>query len=97
MSKDQVRPFRPSNSSEGDWFMSEWCERCRKDTEDEPCPILMASMAYGVDEPGYPAAWVTDESGPRCTAFLAEGEEAPEPQYKSLPGQAALPFGDADA
>lgn len=63
--------YRPSNGSEGEWFQHQWCNRCEKDRrEDRPCKILSRSMAYDIDEPGYPREWVYAENGhPMCTKF----------------------------
>lgn len=37
------------------------------------CSILAWTFAVGVDDPNYPKEWRRDgQSGPRCTAFVAE-------------------------
>lgn len=70
MSDDKTTtPYRPSNGDEGLWFMSEWCDRCVKDTEGRPCRILGRTLAFGIHDKNYPHQWVQDEGGPRCTAF----------------------------
>lgn len=69
-------PYRPSNGSEGDWFMSKWCRRCVKDSAAMPCGIIARSMALDIGEKGYPREWVEDGDGPRCTAF---SDRKPEP------------------
>lgn len=62
--------YRPSNGTEGGFFMEEWCYRCAKDTEDNPCPILGNSLFFGVGDPQYPREWCYDaNSEPQCTAF----------------------------
>lgn len=88
------KPYRPSNGSEGGWFMSRWCELCSRDSEANPCDIIAHSMLYEIGEPEYPREWVRDENGPRCTAFRdanAVEVEAVAP----LPGQLSLFGGDA--
>lgn len=73
-------PYRPSNGSEGNWFMSRWCERCERERayRDDPdhsegCNILTWTFAVGVDDPSYPKEWREDgPEGPRCTAFQPE-------------------------
>jgi hypothetical protein len=86
-------PYRPSNGTEGDIFMSRFCHRCARDVEfrDDPeegvsCPILLAAFAYYTSDPHYPKEWVRDEDaergliggkGARCTAFVEEGQEIP--------------------
>lgn len=57
--------------------MSHFCFQCARDTEDKPCEILGRSFAYGLYEPGYPKEWIEDDNGPRCTAFVQDGEEIP--------------------
>ena len=67
-------PYRPSNGDEGMWFMDKFCDRCRRDDAfqrgvGDSCPIAAASLAFDIEEPGYPSEWIEDEDGPRCTAF----------------------------
>jgi hypothetical protein len=71
-----ARSYRPSNGTEVDIFMSSWCARCREDDrgpemDGDGCEIVVLTMAYDIGHPDYPKAWVTDERGPRCTAFVA--------------------------
>lgn len=75
--------YRPSNGTEGDAFASAFCQRCereaafRRSRGEElglACAIHVDVMAYGIDEPEYPAEWIRDVEGPRCTAFVPEGE-----------------------
>lgn len=70
-------PYRPSNSTEGDSFMSAFCfNGCKHDTEKNPCQIMGRSLGYHIDAPEYPKEWVSEDDGsrPRCTAFALEGE-----------------------
>jgi hypothetical protein len=78
-----VRPYRPSNSTEGECFMGRWCAGCSRDSygnedylpgEGEQCEILGNAMA-GLQ----PSEWIEDERGPRCTAFLDDGEPLFDP------------------
>ncbi|MDQ3288657.1 MAG: hypothetical protein M3Q42_10445 [Pseudomonadota bacterium] len=60
--------YRPSNGTEGDGFMAQWCDRCAKLAD---CEIVTATMAYDVEDDEYPGEWIEDEAnGPRCTAFI---------------------------
>jgi len=68
MSRSAAR-YRPSNGSEGDWFMSRFCWKCIKDSEAKPCRIIGRTMALDVDHKDYPREWIEDSDGPRCTAF----------------------------
>lgn len=88
-----TEPYRPSNGTEGDIFMSYFCARCErdKDFQDDPemgisCPIVANALAFGITEEGYSKEWVRDVdsdvttiggSGARCTAFVERGEEIP--------------------
>lgn len=49
--------------------MSKWCERCVKDSPSKPCSVLGRTMAFDVHDKDYPREWITDDDGPRCTAF----------------------------
>ena len=67
-------PYRPSNGVEGIAFMDRWCDRCTHDAAfqagtGDGCEIVARTMALRVDDPRYPAEWVEDDEGPRCTAF----------------------------
>lgn len=68
-----TKKYRPSNGSEGEGFMEHWCIRCWLD-RNEDCPILANALCYGIDDPEYPAEWVQDENGARCTAFIDEAD-----------------------
>jgi hypothetical protein len=73
--EDAGKKYRPSNGTEGEYFMSMWCYRCQseKDYEEEKaecCMILLNTMAFTETEPGYPQEWQYDTDGqPICTAF----------------------------
>ena len=72
------RGYRPSNGTEGDMFMAEWCERCSRanfSDPDQACHINLRAMAFGIDAPEYPAEWQLSNGGaPLCTAFIENGE-----------------------
>lgn len=69
-----MKPFRPSNGSEGEMFMERNCFICIKDDPEKDilCPLIAASMACEIDDPGYPQEWqCEDQIDPRtwvCTA-----------------------------
>lgn len=76
-----TRPYRPANGTEGECFIEYWCGRCLHDLAyqegtGDSCPIVAASLALSIDDPNYPKEWI-DEDGtsPRCTAFLAVGDD----------------------
>lgn len=76
--------YRPSNGSEGDSFMAQFCQNCARsnfeDNTKRPCIILGRMMGFGVDDPLYPKELIEDDKGPRCTAFIPDGEKIPEPR-----------------
>ena len=64
-------PYLPSNGTEGEWFMSEWCEKCQKDTIGRggsiQCGILTKALLNK-----QPKQWVTNHhDGDRCLSFKA--------------------------
>lgn len=75
--------YRPSNGTEGDCFMSQWCAECIHhdfdDLEAEPCEILGRVFAFDVDHEHYPDEWTYNDAGkPICTEF---SYEMPEENY----------------
>jgi hypothetical protein len=73
-----TKPYQPSNGSEGDWFTSKFCDRCKHndDQVERYCDILTRAYWCLPSEPAYPSEWITDDSGPRCTAFEPDGGES---------------------
>jgi len=68
-----MKPYRPGNGTEGDFFMAAHCDSCGK---QPTCKIPMLTMTFDEDEIGYPPEWVEDDDGsnPRCTAREARSE-----------------------
>ncbi|MEW7009514.1 hypothetical protein [Lentilitoribacter sp. EG35] len=68
--------YRPSNGTEGDIFMSYWCENCLLFNFEEPdkaCDINLRAMAHSIGENAYPAEWQYNNGGePVCTAFAED-------------------------
>ena len=71
-----MRPYRPSNGTEGDDFKARFCDRCEKfGTEDDTCKIWINVLFYDRDDPEYPKEWVEDDDDQygetaRCTSFV---------------------------
>ena len=66
------KSYRPSNGTEGDLFMAEFCDRCSK---CKGCEIIGAAMLFEKDHEEYPKEWVYDAEGcPTCTAFEKKGD-----------------------
>lgn len=68
-------PYRPSNSTEGDWFESQWCDRCGRRGDDQAgyCAILGTGLSGET-----PSEWTSNLAGnnPVCSAFVVEVPEA---------------------
>ena len=94
-------PYRPSNGTEGECFMDDWCQNCARDRalngegdwDDEGgwCPIIAKTFVYDVNDKEYPVEWIKDAGewpgNPRCTAFIPVGEPVPP-----APGGYTLPL-----
>jgi len=73
----EPRKYRPSNGSEGEWFMDKFCENClyekwthTMNDKDAKCDILSNSMLYDLNDPKYPAEWTYDAQGhATCTKY----------------------------
>lgn len=81
------KPYRPSNGTEGEIFMSAWCNHCYFEDIHDPhsemnCGIITLTHALDIGDEDYPKEWVFDESGkPKCTAFSLRGaKETVEPR-----------------
>lgn len=84
-----VAPYRPSNGTEGECFYEAWCCKCSKDAhmstgkdwdlcdDNEICPIIADTLAYDINDPKYPKAWVYKDGQPCCTEFVDVGTPAP--------------------
>jgi hypothetical protein len=75
-SKYAGKSYRPSNSTEGEMFMEDFCYQCVHDWEYQQtmetggCEILAKTMAFNIDDEEYPKEWVRDNKGyPKCTKF----------------------------
>ena len=53
------------------------CTRCNmeEDAAGPPCGILGRALGYSLGDPEYPAEWIQDDHGPRCTALTTAPEE----------------------
>lgn len=67
--------YRPSNGTEGCWFMSEHCEKCIHENPDpdhkKKCELITLVMCLDQDDKDYPREWTYDAMGePTCTKFV---------------------------
>ena len=62
-----MKPYRPSNGTEGAYFQEAQCGSCAK---HPTCKIPRQTMRHKQDDAEYPKEWVKDDDGsnPRCTA-----------------------------
>lgn len=76
------KPYRPSNGTEGEIFMEQWCAKCERDRahrEDwsfDGCPIIVDASALPITDPDYPKEWQYGREGaPICTAFASSPDD----------------------
>ena len=98
------QPYRPCNGTEGEFFMSMWCEECERDkvltgraTDEQAnhdpslyCEII--GRSFRSDEPL--PEWTYGKDGqPCCTKFVPRGEKIVErcPHTLELPLNEATP------
>lgn len=100
------RKYCPSNGTEGDWFISEYCMNCfhcdPNPDGKKQCMILCASMCYSVNDPKFPSEWIYNEEGkPTCTNFKKwdwdndgdpDDPENPKAPIPENPMQLCMPF-----
>lgn len=58
--------YRPSNATEGDAFIAQFCGRCNK---REGCGIPRLTMRHQVEDAEYPREWIREGRTGRCTSF----------------------------
>jgi len=71
--KSEFELYQPSSGIEGDAFMQSHCYKCIKFPDDSnakgQCEIVLASMAFDIDDKRYPKQWRYQDGAPTCTAF----------------------------
>ncbi len=79
------KSYQPSNGTEGEIFMKQFCQNCQRDNLDPEtceggCDILVRTMAFNVDDDEYPSEWIIGTDGqPTCTAFERSKTDEPTP------------------
>jgi len=74
-SKYAGKPYRPSNGTEGEMFMEDFCYQCAHDEEfqrtgNNGCEVLANAMIFNINGEKYPKEWIRDNKGyPTCTKF----------------------------
>ncbi len=102
-----MEKYRPSNGSEGMWFMEKFCENCIHDNPDlekesPRCEIIALTMCLDAEDDRYPEEWTYDADGnPVCTNFKKwdwgndgdpEDPDNPKSPVPVDPKQLCLPF-----
>ena len=67
-----IAKYRPSNGTEGEIFMQEFCDSCiyGDPGNEKYCEIIKKTMMFDVDDREYPIEWRYGEDGqPICTKF----------------------------
>jgi len=67
-----MKKYRPSNGTEGEMFMEQFCYQCTHDHVDGPyCDIIARTMAFDADDPEYPEEWIMNDNfaDAKCTKF----------------------------
>jgi hypothetical protein len=85
-----MKPYRPSNGTEGENFTTKFCEKCCNsgiDPEDAEgfitCRIHYKTLCFDADDTRYPKQWVEEDDGknPQCLQFdipiVPEDKETP--------------------
>lgn len=68
-----MKKYRPSNGTEGEYFMDKHCMNCLHCDPDpdgaKQCEILMRAMCYSVNDEEYPTEWTYIDDKPTCTKW----------------------------
>ena len=102
------KPYRPSNGTEGMYFIAEFCEQCIHEKwmhtqceGDKKCDILSRSLIYDLDDPEYPEEWIYKDGKPICTEHQhwdwwggpwGNDFQEPPPEPINDPNQLMFPF-----
>lgn len=101
-----MKLYRPSNGTEGDMFMDNFCYQCihenPKENGSPKCEIITLVMCYDTKDKEYPKEWCYDENEkPTCTKFTKfdwsndnDGDEYTPPlaPIPDDPNQLCMPF-----
>ena len=95
------KPFQPSNGTEGEMFMSVFCERCSREcVAGTWCRIMGLALGFSVGDKDYPVQWKFDDLGwPLCTAWKdrsAPRRPSPCPKTPDMFGKYPVKIGQVD-
>lgn len=94
----EIKLYRPSNGTEGECFIADWCGQCERDhgmmkglpleecDDNQICDIIGRTFAHDVTDAEYPREWTYDKDGaPCCTAFVEAGKPIPPVDDRTMP------------
>lgn len=100
-----MKPFRPSNGTEGWGFVETYCMNCihcdPDPTGDKQCNILCRTLIHDANDPEYPKEWVYIDDKPTCTSWVkwdwgndGNPDDPDNPNFvpPDDPNQLCLPF-----
>lgn len=104
MSEEKL--YRPSNGTEGEAFIYNWCRNCihgayEHNPNAKSCEIVSRSFCFEVKDPEYPKEWCYQNNKAVCTAFVKwdwgnDGDpndpDIPKAPVPEDPMQLCLPF-----
>ena len=84
-----MKKYQPSNGTEGEIFMDQFCCKCIKFPESpdaiNQCQILAKTFYLRVTDKDYPHQWQYKDDTPVCTAFKDRVEFNKERSLKRKP------------
>ena len=74
-----IKKYRPSNGTEGEFFMNYYCDRCKHDSAYRngtgySCEIVSDAITLDIDDENYPTEWQYKDGEPVCTKFEMEAK-----------------------
>jgi hypothetical protein len=95
---ETIELYRPSNATEGDFFMAGYCFKCAKWPESsdakKQCMIFLRTQAFDVEDKEYPRQWRYVDGEPTCTAFRDRAEFNADRRAKRKPRLIAVSSDD---
>ncbi len=69
-----MKRYRPSNGTEGEIFIDNYCMQCINCDPDpcgeKQCEIMLRTLLFDLNDPEYPEEWIVNDEGfPVCTAW----------------------------
>lgn len=64
-----MKPYRPSNGTDGDWFQDDWCSKCHFEHGKKQCKTLNLTMFFDTNDKEYPKEWVYKDGNPVCLKY----------------------------